>query len=185
MANQLKTDLNSFNNSWYNPGSPVKRLFWFFINGLFFINPLFPFSGFKVFILRIFGAKIGSGVVIKPSVNIKYPWFLSIGDNVWVGERVWIDNLGKVDIGDNCCLSQGCMLLSGNHNYKRTTFDLLVNRIILEEGVWIGAKAVVTQGVTCKSHAILSVASVASSDLEAYSINKGNPAKKIRERVIS
>ena len=76
------------------------------------------------------------------------------------------------------------MLLCGNHNYKKTTFDLMVNEIILEEGVWIGAKSVVCPGVTCKTHAILSVGSIANIDLEPYTIYQGNPAKKIRNRVI-
>ena len=87
-------------------------------------------------------------------------------------------------IGNNVCLSQGAMLLCGNHDYKKTSFDLMIGPIVLEEGVWIGAKSIVTQNVTCYSHAILAVHSVASSDLEANSIYKGNPAVKIRDRKI-
>ncbi|MDZ7624210.1 MAG: hypothetical protein U5J96_07185 [Ignavibacteriaceae bacterium] len=88
-------------------------------------------NSFKIFALRFFGAKVGKGVIIKPCVNIKYPWFLEIGDNVWIGEEVWIDNLGKVKIGNNVCLSQGALLLCGNHNYKKETFDLIVGDITL------------------------------------------------------
>ena len=127
---------------------------------------------------------MGEGVVIKPSVNIKFPWKLSIGDHSWIGENVWIDNLAKVSIGNNVCISQGAYLLTGNHNYKKTTFDLITAEIILEDGVWIGAKAIVCPGVTCKTHAILTVASVASKDLDAYTIYRGNPAIKINDRVI-
>ena len=132
--------------------------------------------------MRLFGAKIGKGVVIKPAVNIKYPWFLTIGDNSWVGENVWIDNLGKVEIGSNVCISQGALLLCGNHDYKKTGFDLIVGDILLEDGVWIGAKAIVTGNVVCKSHAILTAGSITSKDLEAYSIYRGNPAEFVRER---
>ena len=81
-------------------------------------------------------------MVIKPSVNIKYPWRLTIGSFVWIGEGVWIDNLENVVIGDNVCISQGAMLLCGNHNYKKTTFDLIVGSITLEDGVWVGAQSV-------------------------------------------
>jgi putative colanic acid biosynthesis acetyltransferase WcaF len=147
-------------------------------------NTLIPFSFPRKFILQIFGAKIGKSVVIKPGVNIKYPWYLEIGDHCWLGEHVWIDNLAKVTIENHVCISQGAKLLCGNHNYKKTTFDLMVNEIILEEGVWIGAKSVICPGVTCKTHAILSVGSIANSDLEPYTIYQGNPAKKIRSRVI-
>ena len=134
------------------------------------------------FFLKIFGAKVGAGVVIKPNVNIKYPWKLEIGNNVWIGEQVWIDNLGKVKIGDNVCLSQGAMLLCGNHNYKKVEFDLVVGDISLEEGVWIGAHSVVCPGVRCKSHSILSVNSVAVETLEPYTIYQGNPARELRNR---
>ena len=66
----------------------------------------------------MFGAKIGKGVIIRPGVSVKYPWKLQIGDNTWIGENVWIDNLSNIIIGKNVCVSQGAMLLSGNHNYK-------------------------------------------------------------------
>jgi len=179
-----KVNLVAYNNSWYKPGNSIKRLLWYFANELVLKNTLIPFSFPRKFILQIFGAKIGKGVVIKPGVNIKYPWYLEIGDHCWLGEHVWIDNLAKVTIQDHVCISQGAMLLCGNHNYKKTTFDLMVNEIILEDGVWIGAKSVVCPGVTCKTHAILSVGSIANSDLEPYTIYQGNPAKKIRNRVI-
>ena len=109
---------------------------------------------------------------------------MTIGDYCWIGENVWIDNLTEVRLGNNVCLSQGSFLLTGNHNYKKTTFDLIVGEIILEDGVWIGAKSVVCPGVICKSHSILSVNSVASKNLGAYFIYQGNPAKKVRERII-
>ena len=134
--------------------------------------------------MRTFGAKIGENVTIKPKVNIKYPWFLKISDNVWIGENVWIDNLTQVTISSNVCISQGAMLLCGNHNYKKSTFDLMLGEIVLEEGVWIGARSVVCPGVTCKSHSVLTVGSVATSDLEAYSIYQGNPARKVKDRII-
>ena len=178
----MKTDLSSYNNSWYNPGSPIKRMIWFFVNELVMRNSLNPFSGFKIWSLRLFGAKIGKNVVIKPRVNVKYPWKLTIADNCWIGEGVWIDNLVQVSIGANACLSQGAFLICGNHNYKISTFDLIVAPITLEEGVWVGAKSIVGPGVTLKSHSVLSLGSVASSDLEPYSIYRGNPAVKIKNR---
>lgn len=157
---------------------------WYLVNILFFKSSLNPFSILKVFFLSLFGAKVGKGVVIKPNVNIKYPWFLELGDHVWIGEEVWIDNLTNVVIQSNVCLSQGAMLLTGNHNYKKESFDLMIGRITLEEGVWIGAKSVVCPGVTCRSHAVLAVGSVATQNLEAYTIYQGNPAQAVRRRVI-
>lgn len=181
----MKTCLFLYNNSWYNPrGRLLKRLVWYFINVLFFLNPLNPFSGIKIRILRLFGAKVGKGVNIKPCVNIKYPWLLEIGDYTWIGENVWIDNLARVRIGNNVCVSQGAMLLCGNHNYKKPTFDLMIGEITLEDGSWVGAQSVVCPGVTLHSHAVLGVGSVANRDLDAYGIYLGCPAAKVRERVI-
>ena len=169
-----KTTLNQYDNSWYSPGGSVfKRMLWYFVNVIFFKNGWNPSSALKVGLLRWFGAKVGKGVMIKPGVNIKYPWFLEIGNYCWIGEEVWIDNL-----------SQGAMLLTGNHNYKKSTFDLRVSQVTLEEGAWIGAKSIVCPGVTVHSHAVLSVGSVATADLSSYQIYQGNPAVFVRTRTV-
>ena len=90
---QAKTDLSSYSHTEYAPGgNALSRLLWYFTNVLFFMNPLNPLSGLKVTLLRWFGATVGQGVVIKPSVNIKYPWRLHIGNHVWIGEKAWIGN---------------------------------------------------------------------------------------------
>jgi putative colanic acid biosynthesis acetyltransferase WcaF len=178
----LRTDLSKYSNDWYQTGgSLLKRSVWYCLNACFLASA-FPFSGFKLGLLRLFGAKIGKGVVVKPFVYIKYPWNLKVGDHVWIGERVWIDNLALVQIGSNSCLSQEAYIFCGNHNYKKSGFDLMTNPVTLEDGVWIGAKAIVCPGVVCHSHAVLATGSVASRNLEAYSVYQGNPAVRVKER---
>jgi putative colanic acid biosynthesis acetyltransferase WcaF len=180
-----RTDLSVYDNSDFQVGRGFFiRTLWYFINAWVFKSYCFPASKIKVILLRLFGATIGKGVVVKPNVNIKYPWKLEIGDYTWVGEEVWIDNLVKVSIGKNCCISQGAFLLCGNHNYKKSTFDLMTGNINLEDGVWIGAKSVVCPGVNAKSHAVLAVQSVATANLESFYIYQGNPAQKIKRREI-
>lgn len=182
----MKVELNKYNNDWYNPGRGMfTQLLWYCINATFINSYLLPVSSFKVFLLKLFGAKIGKNVVIKPKVNIKYPWKLSIGDYSWIGEEVWIDNLDQVLIGNNCCISQGAMLLCGNHNYKKTTFDLIVAPIRIENGAWVGAKSTVCPGITLEQNSILTVGSIATKNLESNGIYSGNPASKIKTRVIS
>lgn len=181
----MKTDISTFDNSWYRPGPRWKIVIWYFFNVLFLKNGWNASSKLKIIVLRLFGARIGKGVVIKPCVNIKYPWLLHVGDYAWLGENTWIDNLDKVTIGSHVCISQGAMLLCGNHNYKKTSFDLITSPITLENGVWIGAQAVVCPGVTAYSHSVLTVNSVASQNLNAYTIYAGNPAKEIRKRTIN
>jgi putative colanic acid biosynthesis acetyltransferase WcaF len=185
---QQKVNNNLYNNDWYKKeigAGKLKQLIWYFTNVLFFINPMNPGSSLKKFLLRLFGASIGKGVVIKPGVNIKYPWKLSIGDYSWIGEKVWIDNLAFVRVGSHVCISQGAMLLTGNHNYSKTTFDLIVKGITLEDGVWIGALSLVCPGIYCKNHAVLAALSVATKDLEPFTIYQGNPALPVRQRIIS
>lgn len=178
----MPVDLTTFDNSDYKPGNAFLRMTWYFFNVFFMLNPLNPFIGVKRGVLRLYGAKIGKGVVIKPRVNIKYPWYLNVGNHCWIGEGVWIDNLGPVIIDDHVCISQGALLLSGNHNYKKSTFDLVVKSIELESGVWIGAKAIVPGGTKAQSHAVLTTGSVAPKFMEPYGIYTGQPAKKVRER---
>ena len=180
----MRTLLNQYTNNWFQPGNRIKIRIWYFMNLFIIVNKWNPSSKLRIFILKLFGANIGTGVLIKPGVNIKYPWFLTIGNFSWIGEDVWIDNLDQVTIGANCCISQGAMLLCGNHNFKKSTFDLIVKPITLEDGVWIGAHTTVCPGVVAKSHSVLTVGSIISSTMEPYGIYKGNPAMLISHREI-
>lgn len=181
----MKTNLKSFDSSNFNKGaSKLKQFTWIILNAIFIQSSWLPLMWPKVALLKIFGAKIGKGVIIKTAVTIKFPWKLEVGSNVWIGENVWIDNLDNVCIGNNVCISQGALLLTGNHDYTIPSFDYRNAPIIIEDGAWIGAKSVVCPGIVCKSHAILTVGAIATKNLEAFSIYQGNPAVKIKERVI-
>lgn len=169
----------------YDPGaSAPKRACWYIVNALVFHSWLCPCSRIKVILLRLFGAKVGKDIVIKPRVNIKHPWRLVVGDNVWIGERVWIDNLVKVEIGSNVCISQGALLLTGSHDYTDPAFRLILGEIYLEDGVWIAASAVVCPGVRCACNAVITVGSVLRKDAEVGGVYAGNPAVLVRQRII-
>jgi putative colanic acid biosynthesis acetyltransferase WcaF len=179
-------DLSLFDNSkTFDPGAGVvKRTLWYLTNALFFLNPLFPFRSPKPTLLRLFGAKVGKGVVIHPGVNIKFPWKLHIGDHSWIGQRAWLDNLDQLTIGNNVVISQGAMIIQGSHDYKKIDYPTYTKPVVLEDGSWVGAGAIVTLGVTMKSHSVLGAGSMASKDLEAYMVYQGNPALPVRERTI-
>lgn len=162
----------------------LKQALWYFVNALLVRASWNPFMGIKIALLKAFGARIGKGLVIKNNVCIKFPWKLTLGDHVWLGEHCWIDNLDEITIGNHVCISQGALLLTGNHDYTLSSFDYRNAPIVLEDGAWIGAKAVVCPGVTVHSHAILTVGSIATKDMEAYGIYQGNPAQLIRQRTI-
>jgi len=164
-------DLSLYNNKSFDPGAGVfVRALWYCVNALFFDSWLMPLSKVKIIILRAFGANIGNNVVIKPKVNIKYPWNLKIGDNVWIGERVWIDNLTLVDIGNNVCISQGVYLLTGNHNFKKRSFDLMVRTIVIKDCVWLGAKSIITPGVVVNENVVVTVGQIVTKDISQNTI---------------
>lgn len=182
-ATRPQVDLSRFNNADFPKGAgTVKMTLWYFTNALFFINPLFPFRGPKPVLLRLFGAKVGRGVVIHPGVNIKYPWKLTIGDHCWIGQRAWLDNIDQLTLGNHVVISQGAMIIQGSHNYKKVDYPTMSGPVTLENGSWVGAGALVMLGVTMKSHSVLAAGSVATKDLEPYTIHQGNPAQPLRER---
>lgn len=184
-ADRIQVDLSRFDNSDFPKGAGViKMTLWYFVNAFFFLNPAFPFRSIKAGLLRLFGARVGKGVVIHPGVNIKYPWKLTIGDHCWIGQRAWLDNIDQLTLGNHVVISQGAMIVQGSHDYKKPHYPTYSKPVHLEDGSWVGAGAIVTLGVRFGSHAVLAVGSVATKDLEPYSIYQGNPAVKVRERVI-
>ena len=178
-----QVDLRSFSVGQFSKGAgKLKISLWYFVNALFVRASWNPFMGVKILLLRLFGAKIGKGLVIKNNVIIKFPWKLKIGDNVWLGEGCWLDNLDNITIGDNVCISQGALLITGNHDYTKSDFPYRNAPIIIENGAWIGAKAVVAPGVRIASHSILTLGTIMTKDTEPYGIYQGNTGVKIKER---
>lgn len=181
-ARRTGTDLSAFDRSGYREGPAWKQALWLLASHLFFYTACPWPSALKVRILRLFGGRVGTGVVIKHHVRIKNAWRLEIGDHSWLGEGTWIENLEDVIIGKNVCISQEAMILTGNHDYSRPDFRFRLGKIRLEDGTWIGARSVVCPGITCGSHSVLTVNSVATRDLEAWHVHSGNPSRPIRAR---
>jgi len=162
--------------------SKWKEILWYIIKMLFFLSA-FPFpSGFKCFLLRLFGAKIGKGVVIKPRVNIHFPWKLYIGDHTWIGEEVFILNFEFIMIESQVCISQRAFLCGGNHDYKNPSMPYRNGTIILEEGSWIGANVFVGPNVKIGSDTVISAASVVTKSVESNGIYHGNPLTFLKNR---
>lgn len=181
----MTVQLKSYDNSWYSPGaSRLRRAVWLLLGQPVLQSSLLPFSALKVFLLRLFGARIGNRVVIKPGVVVKYPWHLEIGDDCWIGERSWIDNLTTVRIAHDTCISQGAYLCTGNHNWSSVTFDLIVAPIHIEAGVWVGAMSFIGPGSFLGQGSVVCAGGVASGVIAANAIFAGNPAHYVRDRTI-
>lgn len=157
------------------------ELVWFALEACVINNKLLPFSAVRVALLRLFGAKIGTGCRFVHPLRVKAPWNLEVGDNCWFGVDVWIYNQTLIRIGSNVCISQGSFLTAGSHDMS-TTMDLHVAPIIIEDGVWITSKCVVQMGVTIGRSAVVTPLSVVHRSLEAEGVYGGNPCRFIRKR---
>lgn len=160
----------------------IKRLIWNMIWLLFCKWTPIPFHSWRVFILRLFGAKIGKSNFIYPSCKIWAPWLLQTEDVVTVGSGVEIYNPGGVYLSHHSILSQDAYLCGATHDYQTITFTYIMKPISIEAYAWISAKAIVLPGVTCYEGSILGAGSIASKNLEAWTVYAGNPAKPIKKR---
>jgi len=181
----LQVDLSKFSTGGFDRGAgTLKEALWLVVSRVLFQWCPFCLSPLKRTALRLFGASVGKGVVIKPEVKITFPWKLKLGDHVWLGEECWLLNLAPITIASHACISQRAFLCTGNHNYTSPTFDLVTKPIQIGQAAWIGASAFVSPGVTVGTHAVLAVGSVATKDLEPHGIYRGNPASLIKQRLI-
>ncbi len=158
--------LDHYDNSDFSRGaSPMKEALWWLVRSLLFA-PWFPIpSGVKVAALRTFGAKIGQGVVIRSRVNITFPWKLTVGDHVWIGEEVLILSLAPVSIDSHVCISQRAFLCTGSHKFRSENFDLVTQPISIGKGCWIAANVFIGPGVTLAPGILCSAGSVVLKDI--------------------
>lgn len=177
--------LDQFNNESYERGRSVLVEAAWIVTQALLVRSFIPGSFHRRILLRMFGARIGTGVVIKPGVRVKFPWRLDVGAHSWIGEGVWIDNLADVKIGAHCCLSQDAYLCTGSHDWSKTTFDLVIAPIVIGEGAWIAARAVIAPGVVVSRGAVLGLSSLATASLQENGIYQGVPAKLVRHRVVA
>ncbi|WP_245621125.1 LbetaH domain-containing protein [Paraburkholderia ferrariae] len=161
-------------------GKLVQAL-WYVVEVCVLDNRLLPFSGLRVALLRLFGAKVGSGCRLVHPMRVKAPWNLELGERCWIGVDVWIYNQAPIRIGSNVCLSQGAFLSAGSHD-MRTNMDLRVAPIVIEDGAWVSSKCVVQMGVTIGRSAVVTPLSVVHRSLEAGGVYGGNPCRFIRWR---
>ena len=175
-------DLKGYRAPPYQGRGPAVRLLWYVVSALLFETSLLPCGKIKPFLLRLFGAKLGDDVVVKPGVKIKFPWRLSTGDHVWLGEKVWIDNLADVHLGSHVCLSQQAYLCTGSHDHRSRGFELVTRPITVGDGVWIAARAILLPGCNVGANSLVGAGSVASGDIPPGVLVAGNPATVLRPR---
>jgi putative colanic acid biosynthesis acetyltransferase WcaF len=167
----------------YSRKEMVLRVLWGASQPFFRFSPRICF-GWRRFLLRLFGAKIGKEVHIYNSATIYMPWNLEIGDWSSIGEHAFIYNLGKVSIGNKVTISHRAHLCAGTHDYRNRTLPLLKPPIVVLDYTWICADAFLGPVVTIGEGAVVGARAVAMKDVEPWTVVAGNPAKPVKKRVL-
>ncbi|CAM5554487.1 putative colanic acid biosynthesis acetyltransferase [Frigidibacter albus] len=149
---------------------------------LFALSPQ-PAYGWRCWLLRRFGAKVGEGVIIRPSARITYPWKVSIGDHSWIGDRAELYSLVEIEIGRHCCISQDCYLATGSHDHRDIAFGYVTGRITVADEAWLAAGTFVMPGRTVGEGAVVAARSMVTHDVAPATIVAGTPARQIGTRV--
>lgn len=161
----------------------LARLLWNVFYAIFIQFSPKPLHGWRVFWLRIFGAKIGKGVHVYPKVRVWAPWNLEICDYSGVGNGVNLYSQGKITIGRKVVISQGAHICAGTHDYTKPGFPLITKPIFIDDFAWIAAEAFVHPGVRIGEGCVIGARSVVASDMPAWTICSGFPCKPIKERL--
>jgi putative colanic acid biosynthesis acetyltransferase WcaF len=167
----------------YSSGEMIRRVLWTLAQPLFRFSPR-PCFGWRCFLLRCFGAKLGRNVHVYPSAMIYFPWNLEAGDESAIGEYAYIYNLGRVTIGARATISHRAHLCAGTHDHTKSNFPLLRPPIFIGDQSWVCADAFVGPGVSIGEGAIVGAGSVVMKDVKPWMITIGNPARAIKGREI-
>jgi putative colanic acid biosynthesis acetyltransferase WcaF len=167
----------------YSKSVLLKRLLWGMAQPLFRFSPRI-FFGWRRFLLRLFGARVGRHVHVYNSAVVYMPWNLEIGDSSSIGEHAFIYNLGVITIGRNATVSQRAHLCAGSHDYRKIDMPLLKPPIHVGDQVWVCADAFIGPNVTIGEGAIVGARGVAVKDVGAWEIVAGNPARLIGRRTL-
>ena len=156
---------------------------WWFVQATFFQwSPQFAYA-YRRWLLRLFGAKIGKGVIIRPSVTITYPWKVSIGDHAWVGDNVVLYSLGEIEIGNNSVVSQRSYICTGDHDFTQPDFPIRSRKITIGEQAWVAADVFIAPGITIGAGAVIGARSSVFMDMPAGMLCFGSPCKAFKKRV--
>jgi putative colanic acid biosynthesis acetyltransferase WcaF len=177
-------DLKSFRLPANFRGKPAwfVQVWWLVQGTLFRWSPQVLYF-WRAWLLRVFGARIGKGVRIRPTVEITYPWKLSIGDWCWIGDNVTLYTLGEIDIGDNVVVSQRSYVCTGSHDFTSPTFDIFAKAVVIEPEAWVATDVFVGPGVRIRRGTVVGARSSVFHDLPENSICFGSPARQVGSRV--
>jgi putative colanic acid biosynthesis acetyltransferase WcaF len=171
-------DLRRYDQSWFDRGRPGWYiLLWWLVQAVVF--PLTPHSAhaIRVRVLRLFGAKLGQGVSIRPTARFTYPWKVTIGDYSWIGDDVVLYSLDQITIGAHCVISQKTYLCTGSHDIHDPAFGLQTAPIAIGNGAWVATDCFVAPGVEIGANAVVGARSTVLKSLPNQQVCWGSPCQ--------
>lgn len=169
-------------NSFRGRSKYIVQLWWIINSTLFRWSPQVSY-GWRRFLLRLFGAKIGTRVLIRASVKVTYPWKVSIGDYSWIGDDCVLYSLGEINIGKNVAVAHKVYFNTGGHNYTKPSFDIFSKPVVIEDQCWITNDVYIAPGVIIGRGTVVGARSSVLKSLPSGKICVGSPAKPIKERI--
>lgn len=183
MENRIRLD--HYNQDWYSRGrSNFIVLLWWFVQGTLFRFSIHNMYGWRRFLLRIFGAKIGQGVQIRATAKFTYPWKVTIGDYSWIGDHTEFYSLDFIHIGSHCTISQNCYLCTGTHNMTDETFGLITKPITIGDGAWVASDVFIYPGVSVGTMGVVAARSTVVRHVPENEVHAGVPAKYLKKRFL-
>lgn len=185
VASTATVDLSEFTTSGHDKGRGMFVIVLWWLVKLAFIQSTFPWPiWFKKYLLQAFGCKIGKGFYIRPGVNIHFPWKLTIGNNVWLGENTVILNLAEVSISDNVALAHEVYLAAAGHDIRDPRFSYQNRPIRIKSGAWVATRAYIGPGVTIGEGAVVAACACVTKDVPPWQVVAGVPARRIAVRTL-
>ncbi|MEG4393300.1 hormogonium polysaccharide biosynthesis acetyltransferase HpsU [Microcoleus sp. BROC3] len=186
LTGESLVDLRRYDQSKFDRGKPSwVILLWWFVQAIGFPLTPHPFNGIRRGLLRLFGAKIGRGAIVRPTARFTYPWKIEIGDYSWIGDDVVLYSLDRIAIGKHCVISQKSYLCTGTHDSQDPAFGLITASVTINNGVWIAADCFIGPGVEIGANALIGARSSVFKNMPAGFICTGTPCRPRCQREIN
>ena len=171
-------DLRQYHQAGFDRGRPSWYvMLWWLVQSVAFPLTPHPFNSLRCQLLRLFGAKIGQAVLIRPTARFTYPWKVEIGDYSWIGDDVVFYSLESIRVGEHCVISQKSYLCTGSHDAQDPKFGLVTAPIAIGNGVWVATDCFIGAGVQIGANTLVGARSSVFSSLPEQQVCWGTPCR--------